>query len=139
MKYIAKGIKTNAVVRLEYSDGILMSIVFAEANLRQVEWLLNNLPSKESELEGFGKTALLRISHAAVDLSFDAFWNAFKYKVGKKARTRRLWEAMAELQKQTALSVIPRYHRFIAFKHQESAYPETWLNNEMWENDYVLK
>lgn len=139
MKYIAKGEKVNVTMRVEFADGILESITFAEASRPQIDWILKRMPSGENELIDFCKTAKLRLSEVPVDLSFEAFWNAYKRKVGKLKRTQRLWETMTDLQKQTVLTVIPRYHRFLAHENTSISYAETFLANEMWNNDYRLK
>jgi hypothetical protein len=140
MKYIITSARTNTSIRLSYNDsGVIEQLTFNEHDANQANWTFKNMPAEEENLQVFCKEHKLRLDHVPTDVSFQSFWTAFKYKVGKKKRAEKLWNAMSEMQRQVALNVIPRYHRFIAFKNQESAYPETWLNNDMWENDYILK
>lgn len=139
MRYIIKGI-TAARLVLEYDENELLCVIeFKENTEAQIKQMLRLLPVNESELEAFVKVRKLKLSVVQQDLSFNAFWNAFKYKVGKKARAERLWNSLAKMEKELVFLSIPRYHRFIAFKNQNSAYAETWLSNRMWENEYFLK
>jgi len=139
MRYIITG-RTAASVVLEYDENaLLISVEFKDNNLKQINFMLAKLPALENELEAFVQQHKLKLSQVQQDLSFEAFWNAYKYKVGKKARTERLWNSLSKQERELVFVAIPRYRRFIAFKNQESAYAETWLNNKMWENEYHLK
>ncbi|MBN1651730.1 MAG: hypothetical protein JW857_10400 [Bacteroidales bacterium] len=139
MRYIITG-KTNASVVLEFDENELLRFIeFKENTLKQLNFMLSNLPAMESELESFVVLHKLKLNRVQQDLSFESFWNAYKYKVGKKARTERLWNSLDKLERELVFIAIPKYHRFISSKNQESAYAETWLNNRMWENEYHLK
>ena len=138
MRYLLRSTSTPASIVVNYEAEKLVSLEFSENTDYQTGFLLKNIPVKECNLIPTAKACRLLLSEVASDTSFVSFWNAYGYKVGKKARTERLWNSMTDIQKQTALSVIPRYKQFVAFKNQDSAYPETWLNNNMWENNYSV-
>lgn len=139
MRYIIKG-KTSASIVLEYDEnGLLNRLEFIDNTAEQINFMLLKIPVEETELRAFVEIRKLKLHLVQQDLSFAAFWNAFAYKNGKKARAERLWKALSKIECEQVFIAIPRYRRFIAFKNQDSAYPETWLFNRMWENDNILK
>lgn len=139
MRYLITG-TTNASIVLEFDANQLLKLIeFNENTLGQINFVLNNVPAQERELEFFVSRYKLKLNRVNQDLSFEAFWTSFKYKVGKKARAERLWNSLDRLERELVFISIPKYHRFIVFKNQQSAYPETWLNNKMWESEYILK
>ena len=140
MKYLITSYKTDVSMELTYNHlGLLESLLISNADIKQVNWMLRHLPPQEESLIAFCKTHKVKLAQVPTDTTFNTFWNTFKYKVGKKKRAEKLWNSMTELEQKLAISIIPSYHRFIAIKNQESAYPETWLHNQMWENQYVIK
>lgn len=71
------------------------------------------------------------------DYSFERFWNLYGYKVGNKDRVKKKWERLPEGEKILALGSIPRYRRFTECKHIEMTYPETYIDQRRWENEYT--
>ena len=71
------------------------------------------------------------------DLTFLRFWNAYGYKVGNKARVQKKWDRLPEGEKILALGSIPRYRRFTEQKHIDLTYPETYIDQRRWENEYT--
>jgi len=71
------------------------------------------------------------------DLSFERFWNLYGYKVGAKDRVKKKWERLPEGEKILALGSIPRYRRFTEQKHIDMTYPETYIDQRRWENEYT--
>lgn len=141
-KYIitSKKKEVESKMLLSYNDtGILVSVQFEDCTIKQVSWLMDRVPVIVQLLKNRCDVNNLKLDKVIEDLSFDSFWNKFEYKVGKKMRAKRLWEAMSDMEKMAAMANIPRYLRFIKIMNQNSAYPETWLNNKMWENEYVVK
>jgi hypothetical protein len=71
------------------------------------------------------------------DTTFPGFWNAYNYKVGNKKRAEKLWTLLNEQEKLLALSSIRKYDRYLAQRPKmEKAYPETWLAQRRWENEF---
>lgn len=142
MKYIVTSKKkgVDSKMLLDYNEaGEINKIEFEGCDINQISYLLDRVPVLEDLLKNRCEAYNLNLAVAELDLSFDNFWNTFAYKVGKKMRSKRLWEAMSEAEKIESFVKIPKYHRFINIKQQESAYPETWLYNRMWENEYVIR
>lgn len=139
MKYLITSKKAEASAKLiiSYNEaGVLLSVELENCTPVQAEWLLQRVPVLQALLLQRCDHFNLNWKQVDEDLSFDRFWRVFDYKVGKKPRATRLWEAMTKIERALALVAIPKYKRFIANKNQESAYPETWLSNRMWENEY---
>lgn len=68
--------------------------------------------------------------------TFERFWNAYGYKVGNKARVQKKWEKLPEGERVLAMAAIPRYRRFAEGKKIELAYPETYIDQRRWENEF---
>ena len=76
----------------------------------------------------------VRISELKQDLSFEAFYNAYAYKVSKRSTAENAWKKLPDTEKAKAIAYIPVYDRFISEKRINKKYPETYLNSEMWNN-----
>ncbi|MDB9473478.1 MULTISPECIES: hypothetical protein [Nostocales] len=74
------------------------------------------------------------------DLSFERFYNCFANKVGNKKRAIKLWDAMTDGEKSECIASIPRYDRWLLQRQNiEKAYPETYLYQRRWENQFAWK
>jgi hypothetical protein len=69
-----------------------------------------------------------------VDLTFNAFWNQYNYKMGNKARVCKKWDELPEEDRIQALAFIRRYKNWCDRKKIEYCFPETYLNQRRWEN-----
>ena len=74
------------------------------------------------------------ISH--INTSFETFWNSYAYKVGNKSRVQKKWNAIKESERILAIGAIPRYKRFAESKRIERVYPETYIDQRRWENEF---
>lgn len=70
------------------------------------------------------------------DLSFETFWREYGYKVGDKKRVQRKWEALGEGERLLALGGIWKQRRHSEGHGAYLPYPETYLNQRRWENEY---
>lgn len=70
------------------------------------------------------------------DTGFERFWNAYGYKVGNKARVAKKWNALGEGDRLLALGAIARYKRFAEGKKIDRVYPETYIDQRRWENEF---
>lgn len=70
------------------------------------------------------------------DLSFETFWRAYGYKVGDKRRVQKKWEALEEGERLLALGGIWKQKRHSEGHGTDLPYPETYLNQRRWENEY---
>lgn len=69
-------------------------------------------------------------------LDFVRFWNLYGYKVGDKARCAKKWERLPMEDRMLALAGIARQRRHSESKGTEMPYPETYLNQRRWENEF---
>ncbi len=138
-KYLIEFRNTKGGVILGYHRSLLHHVdIQCELSVMQLNWLWDKfLPFTESELENV-RDPKIKITRMAKDLSFEAFWDRFAYKVGKKARAEKLWEALKEDERASALHAVDRYKQFIAHTNTAQAYAETWLAQRRWENEFKL-
>lgn len=101
-------------------------------------WLHAHMPFTEEGLKKWkGIIRNIVISEAIDDTSFSGFWERYKYKVGNKKRAEKLWSLLSEKERLSALASIAKYDRFLATRQRmEKAYPETYLAQRRWENEY---
>lgn len=140
-KYIVtfKGNQRNVPLRCTYEEGLLVSVAFmdTETPFGAREWCLARLPGKIENLENLGVMALIEMEPH--DLSFLTFWEAYSNKQNKD-RAMRFWLALNEEDRIAALRAIPKYNRYLAMKPNiEKKYPDTWLKNRSWTDEYRVK
>jgi hypothetical protein len=70
------------------------------------------------------------------DISFEAFWDAYDKKVGKKEKISRKWEKRKKADRLKIMSYIEAYKQANPDKKYRKN-PETFLNNESW-NDEII-
>lgn len=78
----------------------------------------------------------IRVDEVPADLSFDAFWNKYNYKLGKKERAKKLWECLTDADRARAINAIKAYDTWLSQRSIEKVYPETYLSQRRWENDF---
>ena len=82
-------------------------------------------------------TSKLEIKKTDLDLSFDAFWNTYNNKVGKKKMAESSWNNLSKANKIKALMAIPRYNNNLRLNPGiQKAYPTTFINQEYYNNEY---
>lgn len=117
------------------SEGVLVYFE-NKADLQDAHWqyLSKNMPFVDTELAGIVKKGKLT---EITDLSFARFWAAYNNKVGNKKRAEKLWVALQENERIAVLEHLPKYNYYLK-THQGlmKAYPETFLNQRRWENEY---
>ena len=121
-----------------FDNGIFRGFLLPEGlTSAQVEYIVANLPRSLEKLEALAKIVKGAILEQDIDTTFTGFWSAYGYKVGKKARAEKLWGVLKEDERRAAITGIAKYDRYLAGKiRMEKAYPETYLSNRYWENDY---
>ena len=73
----------------------------------------------------------------AIDLSFVRFWNAYGYKVGDKSRVEKKWNALKEENRLLALQGIARQRRHSESHKTDMPYPQTYIDQRRWENEFT--
>jgi hypothetical protein len=81
--------------------------------------------------------AIFKIETVPVDTSFEAFWNAYTYKVGNIPRVKKLWENLSNHEQILAIQTIKKYNAWLAKNTGvQKLYAETYLNQKRWENEF---
>lgn len=138
MKYILTHRKIKGSILMEYDDkGRAMSFQFdCEVSNELWEFMMDNFPATEVSL----KDPLFKnfkVSPMPADISFDAFWNTYGYKVGNKPRTEKLYKLLSDMERTHVMVSIKGYNSYLsAHPTQEKCYPETYLNQRRWENSF---
>lgn len=129
--------KFQGEIELKFNpDGWLVSFeIRAQLDAVQYAYFRDILPVHLSEVtEKYAKSSV-SISYHNTELTFEMFWNTYKYKVGNKNRARKLWDSYTEAEKLSALTFVEKYDRFLAAKrNMEKCYPETYLHQRRWDN-----
>jgi hypothetical protein len=144
-KYLITSKKYGDLVRVEYKDGELQSVHFYEVIAQQKFFVLQmlmggNRDFAEENLDNLLKQIKTKDSSAErlqllEELPFDLFWDEYGFKVGKKERVKKKWDAMEYNEKAKAMAHIRKYKFFLAERpHIQQKYPETYLGNAEWNN-----
>ena len=143
MKYLIMDKKTKtARMSVYFEDEQISKVEFHEVTNKQFEFLsLNILPKV------FNKSALedtinefkthLECVEEIPNIPFSQFWDTYGLKVGRKERCEKLWKLMTDVEKNLAMSGIKKYNNWLtANTNIQKLYPETFLNQRRWENEY---
>ncbi len=145
--YTVKSKNTNNVWEFKYDlNGNLKAFNVLEGVLskKQVEWLfrqgkfpMEEIDVKENWIPNLKQNFEIIIGE--VDLSFDAFWNAYNKKVGKRKMAENLWNRLSKAEKLLVMLSIPRYKNYLKYyPKQDMMYATTYLNQEAYKNDYKV-
>lgn len=137
VKYYLNSVRNGARIVLEYnSEEYLVAFnVEGSPDPAQMERVYKMLPLRISELKAMAKKGVA-FKKVQEDLSFERFWKDYANKVGKKTRAKKLWEDLSEVDKIACLNSIPTYKSWLRVRTVEQCYPETYLSQRRWENEY---
>ncbi|MGV9003977.1 hypothetical protein [Flavobacterium sp.] len=116
-------------------------IVEGELNDEQMIWLFSsNFPATEGvikknwmKLDKYKKVFEIQIS--AADLSFEAFWNLYDYKVDK-FQAKKYFDKLKENDVIILFNSIPEYRKFCQRKNVAVKYPSTYITQRSFLDDY---
>lgn len=143
--YTVKSRKDGFIWQFKYHlNGNLYSFTVLEGSLSgtQMKWLFgtDNFPALEVIMkEKWMKNlkANFEISIGEPDLTFEAFWNAYNNKVGKKKMAENTWNKLSKASKIKALQAISSYNKYLSRKPGiDKAHATTYLNQEYWGNEW---
>jgi len=126
---------TGSIIISYNDEGLLCKFeINASLNLGNIKWLLHNIPAHIDNVMSITHNSTAQIVSVPQDLSFNAFWNAYNYKIGHKARAEKLWKILPDNQRIAAVTYIQKYNSFlIDHPKQDKLYPETYLSQRRWE------
>lgn len=101
-----------------------------------LQWVYDQLPKTCGSAGPKAMHPRVTIVEVDTDLSFEAFWEAFDYKVGTKSRAEKHWNNLDQATRALAMQKVKEYKFFIAHQNTNRIYPERWLSQKRYENDY---
>lgn len=143
--YTVKSRKDGFIWQFKYHlNGNLYSFTVLEGSLngKQMKWLFGaaNFPTLESIMKTIWMPQLRKnfeITVGEPDLSFEAFWNAYANKVGKKKMAENTWKKLSKANKIKALMGIKKYDNNLRLHPGvQKAHASTYLNQEYFNNEY---
>jgi len=133
---------TTATALVGYEEGVCMLVQITTPGLKpeQTGWILKTIPPFEGDLPVLELAMpFIRVEHVPQDLTFNAFWETYGYKVGKRERAAKLWAALDDAQRAKCIRSIPKYNQWLSTKfNMERLYPETYLSQKRYDNEFKI-
>ena len=138
MKYLLKHKKITGSIMFTYDDqGRIIAFAFdCEISNEIWDFIMDHFPTRIETLQhkAYKNFQLIEVP---MDVSFDAFWNVYAYKVGNKERARKLYNVLEDNIRVQIFAAIKKYNTWLSSKKSiEKLYPETFLNQRRWENSF---
>ncbi len=140
--YTLKSKNTKVVLEFEYDlNEVLKSFKIKEGELTdtQIMWLLNYkvFPYYEGVIRLWKERYKKEFDFfvGLPDLSFDTFWDLYNHKMGK-IKAKKQWDKLSERDKIDAIRNIKAYDSYLSRHGYNKRYPERWLRDREFENQY---
>jgi hypothetical protein len=129
----------NAMV-IGYTTGKLVEILFPEwMEIHQIAWMMKYIPICEPDLSSLDEYKhKFKVMKLEEDISFENFWNEYDYKIGKKQRAEKLFKELSNADKSKCIQKIKAYKFFLLQKNIDKLYPETWISQRRFENEFKV-
>ncbi len=138
--YVLLNKEGKQLLLLSYNDGgYLVGFQWLiEPTEQQMVWLTSNIPWADKHIETIversnGKVKVEIVPH---NIGFEAFWNAFGYKVGDKAKCIKLWDKLKDNERLACIRSFKKYELFLEQKGTAKVWPERYLSRKYWENEF---
>jgi hypothetical protein len=132
----------TARMSVYFEDEQICKVEFHEITKAQYEFICFNILPKifaQSDIQGTineFKTHL-EVIEETPNIPFSTFWDAYGLKIGRKERCEKLWKLMTDVEKNLAFNGIKKYNDWLTRNANiQKLYPETFLNQRRWENEY---
>ena len=124
--------------KFDLNDRLIGFQINAVLSQEQYDWFFKNLPKTTKVLLSDWKanSKTIKITEVPLDLSFDAFYNKYNYKVGNKTKAKDLWAKMDDANRALAITKIDAYNRFTEQSMIAKVYPERYLSHRRYENEF---
>ncbi|MDW8420128.1 MAG: hypothetical protein RML37_12025 [Chitinophagales bacterium] len=125
----------NGHIALTYVDGRLECIDTREAALddERHRWVHSRAPLRADELPKFCAAAGFICTEVTDEVTFEAFYNAYGYKEGRK-KAEAAWNRLSKAEQWKAYRYIPRIKAKKQLSGEALPYPATYLNQKRWED-----
>lgn len=142
--YTVRSKQDGFVWQFEYTlNGDLKTLEILEGKLsgKQMKWLFSpNFPAVESIMKTEWMPKLRKnfeITVGEPDLTFQAFWDLYAHKVGKKKMAENIWNKLSKARRIKAMLGVKKYNNHLRLNTgQAKAHASTYLNQEYYENEY---
>jgi len=95
----------------------------------------NNSNKKKNNIDIYDHNpkngSISKLSHP----SFEKFWNLYGRQIGRK-KCETKWEKIAQVDREKIIEHIPKYLKYLQRTGYDQKHPDTFLNNESWNDDY---
>ena len=139
--YITAKTFQGTLVFKYHLNGVLAAFQLVEAELSaaQRKWLFSTrFPYLETQINHFDALKNFNVSSSDIDLSFEAFWNAYTYKIGKRVMAENAWDKLSKSDRIAALIGIRSYNNYLKRNiGVAKAHGSTYLNQKYWTNEYA--
>jgi hypothetical protein len=141
MQYILTGKRTAIKIVFTYDlQGLLKAFeIEGIENEKPLQYLFWNnkfpFPYTKELIEPVRRLGVFHIEEVDDDLSFDRFWQTYGLKVSKK-KAEKLWQKLSKADRIKVFLHLPKYEAYLQHKGIEKAYPDTYLRNAKYEDEY---
>ncbi|MBN1187020.1 MAG: hypothetical protein JXB49_32380 [Bacteroidales bacterium] len=130
-EFVLTSTRFSGSMRLGYCNGILEQFENnTDLNEAQLDYFTRNFPLRLATLEAMKGVIVKEVT----DLSFEAFWSKYDYKVDKQ-QAEKFWNKMTRPDKLAALAGITKYRYGCRLKNTAMIYPVRYLRNRRWEDE----
>lgn len=131
----------SLVLELDDSGVVKQFLNNAEMDSQQLDYLSANFPMTLDSLNALiSKSKSMNAKLVETDLSFLNFWNTYGYKVGNKKKCETSWNKLTDAEKLLVFESLPAYNFYLmTHPNIERVYPERYLSQRRFENEYKVK
>lgn len=140
--YTIKSKNSNNIWEFKYHlNGVLYSFKALDGVLstKQIDWLFvkANFPYKEDQIKHWQKKlkANFEITVGEPDISFEALWNLYDYKV-KKFEAEKAFKKLKEPDVIKCFFTIPGYNKYLQSKGVAKAHLSSFINKRYFDDDW---
>ena len=142
--YRAKGKDIGLVFLFKYDligNLKVFKIEEGELNAKQMQWLFSpNFPANESIIKSVwmkekGYRDKFEVEVSPANLSFDAFWNLYDYKV-KRHEAEKTFAKLKEADIIKCFVSVQGYNNYLQRKRVAKAHLSTFINQRYFEDDW---
>ena len=119
-------------------DGVLIKIDLAQTEMTQgmTEAFKKTVQSHLNYIELAFKNTKATVVEADFEVTFEMFWISYNKKINRK-RCEPIWNKLSKPKQVKAYYGIKQYDKYLKIENwRQKADPETYLRNEMFDNEY---
>ncbi len=135
-KYLLTSSKFEGEIELMYNTEGFLIFYHYRAKMTTVQFthFLENMPIGLANLKYMGsKSESLKIEELPVEITFDAFYDAYALKRNAK-RAKEVWDKMSAKNRYEAFVFINKYKARTKNDNVAMRYPDTYLSKETWKD-----